>query len=126
LNRQFFGAETGGAQIFQVSTGPVDTNGRAFGRQVSVEYNTAFSLIGISNTSIELTGRGAGINSVSTAAFVSATMSNNIFLFARNQNAPNGHINARLAFYSIGESLDLAALDTRVSNLMTAIGAAIP
>jgi len=33
---------------------------------------------------------------------------------------------ARLAFYSIGESLDLAALDTRVSNLITAIGAAIP
>ena len=34
--------------------------------------------------------------------------------------------NARLAFYSIGESLDLAALDTRVSNLITAIGVAIP
>jgi len=34
--------------------------------------------------------------------------------------------NARLSFYSIGESLDLALLDTRVSNLMTAIGAAIP
>jgi hypothetical protein len=36
------------------------------------------------------------------------------------------HSNARLAFYSIGESLDLAALDTRVSTLITAIGAAIP
>ncbi len=34
--------------------------------------------------------------------------------------------NARLAFYSIGESLDLALLDTRVSALITAIGAAIP
>ena len=33
---------------------------------------------------------------------------------------------ARIAFYSIGESLDLAALDTRVSDLITAIGAAIP
>ena len=32
------------------------------------------------------------------------------------------YANARLAFYSIGESLDLAALDTRVSNLITAIG----
>jgi hypothetical protein len=37
-----------------------------------------------------------------------------------------GYSNARLAFYSIGESLDLAALDTRVSALITAIGAAIP
>jgi len=32
----------------------------------------------------------------------------------------------RLSFYSIGESLDLAKLDTRVSNLITAIDAAIP
>jgi len=36
------------------------------------------------------------------------------------------YFNDRLAFYSIGESLDLAALDTRVSDLITAIGAAIP
>ena len=33
---------------------------------------------------------------------------------------------ARLSFYSIGESLDLALLDARVSTLMTDIGAAIP
>jgi hypothetical protein len=33
--------------------------------------------------------------------------------------------NPMLSFYSIGESLDLALLDTRVSNLMTAIQAAI-
>ena len=32
---------------------------------------------------------------------------------------------SRLTFYSIGESLDLALLDTRVSNLITAIGGAI-
>ncbi len=34
--------------------------------------------------------------------------------------------NARLAFYSIGESLDLALLDTRVTALIDAIAAAIP
>jgi hypothetical protein len=33
---------------------------------------------------------------------------------------------SRLGFYSIGESLDLALLDSRVSTLYTAIGAAIP
>jgi hypothetical protein len=32
----------------------------------------------------------------------------------------------RLAFYSIGESLDLALLDARVTDLINAIGAAIP
>jgi hypothetical protein len=34
--------------------------------------------------------------------------------------------NHRLAFYSIGETIDLAQLDTRVTNLITAIAAAIP
>jgi len=37
-----------------------------------------------------------------------------------------GNTDARLSFFSIGESLDLAALDTRVSSLMTALAAAIP
>jgi len=31
-----------------------------------------------------------------------------------------------MSFYAFGESLDLALLDTRVSNLMTALAAAIP
>lgn len=49
------------------------------------------------------------------------------FVFCRNNSGvPNAFTISRLSFYSIGESLDLALLDTRVSNLMTAIGAAIP
>ena len=36
------------------------------------------------------------------------------------------HSNARLAFYSIGESLDLALLDARVTDLINAFAAAIP
>jgi hypothetical protein len=34
--------------------------------------------------------------------------------------------NARLAFYSIGESLDLALLDARITTLINAVAAAIP
>jgi hypothetical protein len=47
-----------------------------------------------------------------------------VFVFATT----NGIIptNARLAFYSIGESLDLALLDTRVTTLVNAFAAAIP
>jgi hypothetical protein len=45
------------------------------------------------------------------------------FVFARSNGA---FTNARLAFYSIGESLDLALLDTRVTQLMTDLGNAIP
>ena len=53
-----------------------------------------------------------------------APVSTNVIIYTRNDLAIAS--NARLAFYSIGESLDLAALDTRVSDLITAIGAAIP
>ena len=49
----------------------------------------------------------------------------NTYIFGRNAGAASLTA-ARLSFYSIGESLDLAALDTRVSDLITAIGAAIP
>lgn len=49
------------------------------------------------------------------------------FVFATNGNgSAASHCNARLSFYSIGESLDLALLDARVTTLINAIGAAIP
>jgi hypothetical protein len=38
----------------------------------------------------------------------------------------DNYSNARLAFYSIGEALDLARLDARVTDLINAFGAAIP
>ena len=46
----------------------------------------------------------------------------NIFVFAHDVTRTD----ARIAFYSIGESLDLALLDARVTDLINAIGAAIP
>jgi hypothetical protein len=38
----------------------------------------------------------------------------------------SSYTNARLAFYSICESLNLALLDTRVTDLINAFAAAIP
>jgi hypothetical protein len=54
--------------------------------------------------------------------------SDNTFVFARNNggNSPERYSKARLAFYSIGESLDLALLDARVTALINAFAAAIP
>jgi len=74
------------------------------------------------NNSANFDWRGLGQNGTSTTASTSAT-STSITVFA--QNATN-RTSARLSFYSIGEALDLALLDSRVSTLMTAIGAAIP
>ena len=66
--------------------------------------------------------RANGSNTIANE--VSTTPENAIVdVFRRGTGS---YANARIAFYSIGESLDLAALDTRVSNLITAIGAAIP
>jgi hypothetical protein len=54
--------------------------------------------------------------------------SRNVFLYTRSENGTtfSSYSNARLAFYSIGESLDLALLDARVTALITAFGVAIP
>jgi hypothetical protein len=65
-----------------------------------------------------------GGSNVTVTAASSTPTSTSILLFGRTSTA--FITNARLAFYSIGESLDLTALDTRVSDLITAIGAAIP
>ena len=47
-----------------------------------------------------------------------------INIYARATNTDNS--NARLAFYSIGESLDLARLDARVTDLINAFAVTIP
>jgi hypothetical protein len=48
----------------------------------------------------------------------------NISVF--NRASSSNYSDARLAFYSIGESLDLALLDARVTGLINAFAAAIP
>jgi hypothetical protein len=58
-------------------------------------------------------------------------LSNNILVFASAVPSGTGvasgtYANARIAFYSIGESLDLALLDARVTTLVNAFAAAIP
>jgi hypothetical protein len=68
----------------------------------------------------------AGRSSQATSNFTgtSQTPHNaNLTVFSANLN---NYSDARLAFYSIGESLDLALLDARVSALITAFGVAIP
>lgn len=61
-----------------------------------------------------------GPTTTSTATNVPA----NYFVF--NRSGGDFFSSIRLSFYSIGESLDLAKLDTRVTDLMNAFGVAIP
>jgi hypothetical protein len=65
------------------------------------------------------------INTVSTTFDVASETPLNASISIFNRNLAN-YANARLAFYSIGESLDLALLDARVTDLINAFAAAIP
>ena len=89
--------------------------------------HSANGLFGLSRSnSTNYLARGSGISEVITRVSMPPT-SNNIFVFSRNLDGVAGlHSTARIAFYSIGESLDLALLDTRVTALRNALAAAIP
>jgi len=73
-----------------------------------------------SNFDARVDGNTVIINSASTTL-----NTQNTTVFAR-ESGTSLLADARLAFYSIGEALDLALLDTRVTNLMNQINGAIP
>jgi len=78
------------------------------------------------NNSSNYLYRRAGSNETANIASLAITHENQ-GVFARNLNGSyDGFRDGRLAFYSIGESLDLALLDARVSTLISDLGAAIP
>jgi len=91
--------------------------------QSGLQSETGFIAANRPNSTIIQTISG-GVSPVSHSSSSTAPANENLFIFQKGDSTQR--TNARLAFYSIGESLDLALLDTRVSNLITAIGAAIP
>jgi hypothetical protein len=113
-------------QIFSSSTFAVgprnrDSNPTSYGTSGLLGFG-GNSRSGSANYSIRFNGS----NTTVTATSLSPT-ANNLFVFARNNNGTVGnYTNARLAFYSIGESLDLALLDARVTQLITDYANAIP
>ena len=68
--------------------------------------------------------RGEGVN-YSINGVSQATNNRDVAVFARTVAGGN-FSSCRLAFYSIGEAIDLALLDTRVTNLINAYAAGIP
>jgi len=101
-------------------------------------YRVNSSLTGGSNTLHSLGNFGASRSSSLEFTYISnnetvanasqssdAPYNGSIHVFRRNASSPL-NANARLSFYSIGESLDLALLDARVTTLMSDLAAAIP
>ena len=69
------------------------------------------------NNSSDFIVRGSGVNGTIVASSTSP-LNKNVHVFQRNSDDTKLVTDARFSFYSIGESLDLAALDSRVSRLM--------
>jgi hypothetical protein len=104
----------------------------------AASYRSRSNITGFSTTTHGLGGFGASRSSsasfsylsssgvTDTAATTSQTPFNgSIHVFQRNTSTTLIS-NARLSFYSIGESLDLALLNARVTDLINAFAAAIP
>jgi hypothetical protein len=84
--------------------------------------SSAAGFLGASRgASTSFTYRSSGTTQTQTSTSSTPT-TGAIYVFT-DLSASN-YTNARIAFYSIGESLDLALLDARVTALITAIGAA--
>ncbi len=104
---------------FSLSAGNVDA--------ATVASSSATGLIAASRSASNLTQwRAAGLTGTFSQSSSSSVFPH-IAIFARNDNGSIANrANVRLAFYSIGESLDLALLDARVTTLINAFAAAIP
>jgi hypothetical protein len=86
---------------------------------------SATGLIGVSRNSSSAYIIRASQANTSSGTASQTSRNGNIIIFG--EDGSTGYRSAaRLAFYSIGESLDLALLDARVTALITAFGVAIP
>jgi hypothetical protein len=129
----YIGAGGGGTGATQISVGsisgtlylgyrnrnatvdqPANNSGSEF-----LQSNAGSRLIGSSRAASGSFTRRFGSDTISTSRTSQTPHNGNQLVFARNSdaNAVGVWTDARLAFYSIGESLDLALLDTRVSRL---------
>jgi hypothetical protein len=89
--------------------------------------SVTLGLKGVSrNASASHTLRSGGSDFTVSDTSASPLSGNVVIYAAAISPAILAYVNARLAFYSIGESLNLALLDTRVTTLINAIAAAIP
>jgi hypothetical protein len=117
------GGNTGSSSIGGIT-------GSTRNRSITIDTNNLSGFTGLGGTS---RSSSSGYirrfnNSNSTITRTSETSYNgNFAIFCTlASGSPNTVSNARISFYHIGESLDLAALDSRVSTLMTSINSAIP
>jgi hypothetical protein len=124
-NRGYIGAgvtDTGSCHLATNSAG-INLGARANSATLFAMGSSVTGFIGLSRSGATTSTARADSTDYSSALASETPLNQNIVVFGRGLVA---QADARLAFYSIGESLDLALLDTRVTALINAIGAAIP
>lgn len=120
---------SGGVSYSQIAT---TTQGKlAFYNRTALDNpvgsNLGNQFLGSSRSSSASFDQRYGGVTVALTASSAAANGRNIFVYADNNAGTAAFFSAaRLAFYSIGEAIDLARLDSRVTDLINAFGAAIP
>ena len=113
----------------QITLAPTTSSFARLNTFTSVDVGSLFSGLGLCgvqrSSSSQFTARGSK-NSVLYSIISGPPSELDFYIFARNLVGNYAYTNARIAFYSIGEFLDLALLDARVTDLINAIGVAIP
>jgi len=111
-----------GHSAVTIGTSQLETRSRSNTSTISIGSTIYPCLLGISrNTSSAYSViQNQSTNTINTTS--EAPTNENIDIFT----GASGYTDARIAFYSIGESLDLALLDARITDLINAIGVAIP
>lgn len=119
------GGEPGSSQVFRnENNGSLRGRNRAGDFQVSANGGVtgllAHSRASSGSVNVIASGAVSSISSVSGVPF-----SGNSHVFYNGMSGVT-FANGRLAFYSVGESLSLSSLNSRIDTLYAAIGAAIP
>lgn len=116
------GSSSGGCNLLATTTGRYYRINWSLIVPIS-DTSTQAGFWGASRSNVRpMDGRYGGTTYVIDDPVAGSITSSTTKIFSRDTT----YSDARLSFYSIGEALDLNALDTRVSNLITSIGAAIP
>jgi hypothetical protein len=125
LGGMYMGSGTSGAHTIQMGARSDLIRCQSNVTTAAVSASTGLVAVSRSQSSFFLR-RASGATATLSVAFAGRS-SGNILLFARGvSGTPDTLSNARLAFYSMGESLNLALLDARVTTLINAFAAAIP
>jgi hypothetical protein len=127
INQEILGnSSSSGGNIIQTASNNTTYNVRnrsGTGAATSVSVTDSTGFIGVSRSaSNSFLFRAKGITSSPIAQTSQTPLSITLKVF----RGISLYTNARLAFYSIGESLNLTQLDARVTDLINAFAAAIP